>query len=33
MTAVVLFCLVLVACVGYVVRTAWHEHGYDDTVS
>jgi hypothetical protein len=31
MTAVVLFCLVLVAAVAYVVRTAWLEHGYDDT--
>lgn len=33
MTAVIFFCCVLVAAVAYVVRTAWQEHGYDDTTS
>jgi hypothetical protein len=33
MSAVIVFCLVLVGVVTYVVRTAWHEHGYEDTPS
>lgn len=31
MSAVITFCLVLIASVAYVVRTAWHEHQYEDT--
>jgi hypothetical protein len=31
MITVITFGLVVVASVAYVVRTAWHEHGYEDT--
>jgi hypothetical protein len=30
MTTVILFCLLILGCVGYVVRTAWQEHWYQD---